>query len=80
MIQNNYSYETTALIGFEANISVYKYDQYFIKSNILESGVIYKKCIFKFIIAFNGEITENRLNNEVVSLVMEVNEITYKRC
>ena len=62
------------------NISVYKYDQYFIKSNILESGVIYKKSIFKFIIAFNGEITENRLNNEVVSLVMEVNEITYKRC
>ncbi|EGR33594.1 immunoglobulin mu binding protein 2, putative [Ichthyophthirius multifiliis] len=62
------------------NILIYKFDTYFDKKQALENGVIYKKTNFKIIISFDKDFQPNRLQNEVISLVIETNEITYKRC
>lgn len=45
----------------------------------MEKGVIFKKNDYKFVVAFDDDINENSLSNEVISIVMEVNEVTYNR-
>jgi len=41
--------------------------------------VIFKKNDYKFVVAFDDDINENALSNEVISIVMEVNEVTHNR-
>ncbi|KAL4449194.1 hypothetical protein ABPG74_015576 [Tetrahymena malaccensis] len=60
------------------NVSIYKQSLTF-DGNPLEKGVIFKKNDYKFVVAFDEEINENQLSNEVISIVMEVNEVTYNR-
>ena len=47
----------------------------------MANGVVYKKNQYKIVVSFNikDEINTNILQNEVLSLVIEVNEITHKR-